>query len=99
MKSIAACAHRTSARARFHLKNCAPNASRGFLSEIQDPGTGITTSYQHNLLGQCVRKLDASHNTITLYGEAEQGMESMPLGPYNSQTATGATAVIYLPTA
>lgn len=29
------------------------------------------------------------------YGDAEQDMESMPLGLYNSQTATGATEVIY----
>ena len=58
-----------------------------------------TTRYQHNALGQRVRKLDASKNTITLYGEAEQGMESMPLGLYSSTTATGATEVIYLPTA
>jgi RHS repeat-associated protein len=101
MKSIAACARRTSARAQFRLKNCAPNASRGFLSEIQDLGTGVgfATSDQHNLLGQRVRKLDASQNTITLYSEAEQGMESMALGLYNSQAATGATEIIYLPTA
>ena len=57
------------------------------------------TRYQHNLLGQRVRKIDASQNTIALYGEAEQGMESMALGLYNSQTATGATEIIYLPTA
>lgn len=74
--------------------------SAGRLSQLAPASAPAqVTSYQHNLLGQRVRKLDAIQSTITLYGEAEQGMESMALGLYNSQTATGATEVIYLPTA
>ena len=72
----------------------------GRLSQLAPAATPAqATTYLHNALGQRVRKLDASKNTIALYGEAEQGMESTPLGLYNSVSATGATEVIYLPTA
>ena len=49
-----------SARARFRPRNCSPNASKGYLSEIQDPGTGtgvgITTRYQRDALGRITKK-------------------------------------------
>ena len=50
MKSIAAYALRTSARALFRSKNCAPNASKGFLSKLSWTPLGQASGWTWNII-------------------------------------------------